>query len=286
MMKRFLGMAGMVLLGMALALPLLSCKKNLGEQAGTGSAEARSAAVKTVVVGTGNKYEPYCYLDANGNLTGFDKAVADEIDKRLPEYKFVYEMFDFANVLVSLNTGKVDIGLHEFEENPERRKIYLYGEEGYNDYDSYFVISATGSYTDVTSLDDIAGKPNLHIGVNAGSNHEAFIKTYNSTHDADHQIAFEVYGEGNIIYQNIATGRIVGMLSTLEDVDRINTILPNLNIKALGEPVIVSKAYIIFRKDNPELQQAVDRAIREIRADGTLEKIKRDVFAEYYKTLK
>ncbi|MDR3171484.1 MAG: transporter substrate-binding domain-containing protein [Treponema sp.] len=275
-MKRFFGMAGIVLLSAVFVLPVISCAKKSSGQTG----------VKTVVVGTGNKYEPYCYLDANGNLVGFDKAVSDEVDKRLEEYTFVYETFDFANVLVSLNTGKVDIGVHEFEENPERRKVYLYGEEGYNDYDSYLVVSASGPYATISSLDEIAGNKDAVLGVSAASNHEAFVKTYNSTHDANHQIAFETYSDDEIMHQNIASGRIIGRLSTIFDVERANALITGLDLKTLGDPVIISKAYFIFRKDNAELQQAVDRALRQIKADGTLDKIKREVLDEYYNNLK
>ncbi len=44
--------------------------------AGCGKKEAASESkVKKIVVGTGNSYEPYCYLDDKGNLAGYEYEV-------------------------------------------------------------------------------------------------------------------------------------------------------------------------------------------------------------------
>ena len=33
--------------------------------------------VKTIIIGTGTAYNPYCYLDADGKLVGYEKDVLD-----------------------------------------------------------------------------------------------------------------------------------------------------------------------------------------------------------------
>ncbi|MDR2864062.1 MAG: transporter substrate-binding domain-containing protein [Spirochaetaceae bacterium] len=255
----------------AVALQLPSCKKKT------------EADVTAIVVGTGQKYEPYCYLDANGNLVGFEKAVLDEVDKRLPQYAFTYEMFDFPSVLISLGAGKVDIGAHEFEENPDRRRTYLYGEEGYNDYNGYIAVLENGPYANVTSIEDFAGKPDAVLGVSAGSNYEAFVKTYNKNHP-DKPLAFKVYGDDEVRIHDITNGKTAGAILIRYDVIKYNA-LQNAGLISRGEPVIISKAYFIFNKNNPALQQAVDGALREMKADGTLERIQQEKLTNYYASL-
>lgn len=99
------------LIAVTMASPAFSAKKKDAKQ-----------KVKTIIIGTGTAYNPYCYLDADGKLVGYEKDVLDEIDKLLPQYQFKYETFDFSNILLALSAGKIDIGAHQFEESEERRK--------------------------------------------------------------------------------------------------------------------------------------------------------------------
>ena len=62
--------------------------------------EKKNGKVKTIIVGTGKAFAPFCYLDDNGNLAGYEKEVLDAVDELLPQYKFKYETFDFANILI------------------------------------------------------------------------------------------------------------------------------------------------------------------------------------------
>jgi L-cystine transport system substrate-binding protein len=165
----------------AAGLLLSSCQK---KQAATTVSADNAVSVTNIVVGTGTKYEPYCYADSAGNLIGYDYKVLVEVDRRLPQYAFSYETFDFANILISLGVGKIDIGAHEYEENPDRRATYLYGDERYSDFDSWLSVKADGTWANINSFDDIAGDPNAVVGVSLGSNYEAFVKTYNQTHPA------------------------------------------------------------------------------------------------------
>jgi L-cystine transport system substrate-binding protein len=238
---------------------------------------------ETVVIGTGQAYEPFCYKDADGNLAGYDVEVVREIGRRLPDYKFEFEIFEFKNVLVSLASGKIDVGAHEFEENPERRETYLYGEEGYNDYDSYIAVKADGPWANIRGIDDLAGNPDAVVVVSTGSNYEAFVKTWNANHGPDEQLVYVSYEDDYVRNTSIATGKGAAMLLTLFDIELANIRTPGLNLKEVGaEPVIESKAYFLFKKGDTRLQQAFDKALRDMKADGTLDGIKDRVFTAYF----
>ena len=256
--------------------------KGFVHAAGSAEKGADGKAAK-IVVGTGNKYEPYCYADAQGNLIGYDYKVLEEVDRRLPQYDFTYEVFDFANILIALGTGKVDIGAHQYEENPERRAAYLYGDERYSDYDSWLVVKGDGPWANINSVGELAGNPAAVFGVSIGSNHEAFARTWNRDHDAARQLTIQVYTGDNVWIENMRTGRFSAGLSMLVDSDRYNKITPGLNLIPRGDkPVIESGAYFIFAKNNPTLKEAVDGALRDMKADGTLTRIYKEAVLDYY----
>jgi len=123
---------------------------------GCGKKEASAAGgVTKIVVGTGNAYEPYCYLDDKGNLAGYEYEVLKAVDHLLPQYEFDYQTSDFANVLISLDAGKIDIAAHQYEWNKERDEKYLFGKEPYTTYVTYLAVADTR--TDIQSLDDLKG---------------------------------------------------------------------------------------------------------------------------------
>jgi L-cystine transport system substrate-binding protein len=240
---------------------------------------------ENIIIGTGQGYEPFCYRDSGGNLTGYDVEVVKEIGKRLPQYTFEFEVFEFKNVLVSLAAGKIDVGAHEFEENPDRRKTYLYGEEGYNDYDSFLVVKADGPWAHIRSLDDLAGNPDAVVATSTGSNYEAFLRNWNET-NPDKQIKYTSIDEDYTRNISVANGTNAALLLTQFDIDFINARIQGINLKrASQEPIIYSKAYFLFKKDNIALQQDFDKALRDMKADGTLEVIKNRVFTAYFNSL-
>jgi L-cystine transport system substrate-binding protein len=247
---------------------------------------AGSGKERVVVIGTGRAYEPFCYYDASGKHTGYDIELLREIDRRLPNHRFEYEIFDFQNVLVSLASGKIDVGAHEFEENPKRREAYLYGEESYNDFNGWLIVKEDGPWNWVKTFDDIAGNPNAVVGVSVGSNYEAFVKTWNETHPPNKQLAFDTYTGNDVGNLNFRNGKHAVKLSPLFDLEIAKILTPDLKQIPVGDkPVIVSDAYFLFKKGDTELQQAFDGVLREMKKDGSLEKLKAEVFKTYFDSL-
>lgn len=69
--------------------------------------ENNNTDAKTIVVGTGSSYEPYCYLDEDGTLIGYEIAVLHAVDDLLPQYLFDIQIFEFKNIAVGIDAGKL-----------------------------------------------------------------------------------------------------------------------------------------------------------------------------------
>ncbi len=224
---------------------------------------------KTIIVGTGTAYKPYCYLDENGNLVGYEKDVLDAIDELLPQYTFKYETFDFSNILLALNAGKIDIGAHQFEESEERRKNYLFSTETYNSFITHIVVLK--DRTDINEFEDLIGKT---VQINVGDNSAASILKYNENAPKDKQIntfiTKSLQSEPQIA--GFKSHQFDASFMTLLDLDRLNNDYGDI-LKYVGDPLNSSYSYLVFKKDNTELQQAVDGALKQLKESGKLSEL-------------
>ncbi len=269
----------LLLSGLTLALgvsTLVGCGKSSSD-AKTGNVETK---VTKVIVGTGNNYEPYCYLDDKGNLAGYEYEVLKAVDELLTQYEFTYQTSDFANVLISLDAGKIDIAAHQYEFNEERDSKYLFGKEAYTTYVTY--ITVAGDREDIKSLDDLQGKT---VKSSTGSNSTYILEGYNKDH-ADNPIKIDYID--NATYEETVTGLLNGVwdatITTKRDVTKFNESYADKKdaLKVVGDPVQSSSTYFIFDKDNTELQSAVDGAISELRKNGKLSEISIDIIGGDY----
>ena len=99
-----------------------TAESGAAQDAGQNTAQGNSDSqeVRKVYVAVGATFEPYTYIDENNQPAGYDVAVLQEIDNRLPQYEFQIENMELANISVALDAKKVSIGSQQFEKNPER----------------------------------------------------------------------------------------------------------------------------------------------------------------------
>jgi len=88
--------------------------------------------VQKIIVGTGTQFPNICFIDEKGNLTGYDVELVRAIDEKLPEYEFDLKTMEFSNLLLSLETRKIDFIAHQMEVNSEREEKFLFNKEPYN----------------------------------------------------------------------------------------------------------------------------------------------------------
>lgn len=261
---------------MTAAAAALLCMTLLSLASCRGKAEDGVTVIK---VGTGNAYPPYTYQDESGELTGFEKALLDAIDEKLPQYKFKYQVFEFKNILTALAIGSIDIGAHQFEENDERRAEYLFSDEGYNDYTSYIAYLEGG--TAYQTLKELEGRT---VTVAPGSNHAYILKEYNKTAETPIKVVYFEASSIDILIANLETDVADATLLTKSNIDAWNA-QREKKLIASTEPVFVTNAYYLFKKGSTELQQAVDGALRELKQSGKFDSIYKQYITDYYTAL-
>jgi L-cystine transport system substrate-binding protein len=237
--------------------------------AASSSAGASPAAVKAkkIIIGTGTQFPKVCFIDANGKLTGFDVELVKEIDKRLPDYEFEFQTMEFANLLLSLETKKIDVVAHEMEKNPEREQKYLFNKVPYAHWRNKIIVAKDNN--SIQSLDDLAGKKVL---TGATSAEAQILENYNKEHDKKISIVYQ-NGAANDTVNQITTGRVDASLGADFSLSLID---PNGKLKTAGKDLSAADILFVFRKNDPDEQKladAVDGALTQIKSDGTLGKL-------------
>lgn len=231
------------------------------------NATASTGGVKKIIVGTGTGFPNVCFIDENGKLTGYDVELVREIDKRLPDVEFEFKTMEFSNLLLSLETNKIDFVAHQMETNPEREQKYLFNKVPYSIFLNRVAVAKDNNT--IQGLDDLVGKKVL---TGATSNAAYLLNEYNKTHNNGIDVVY-TSGAANDTVQQIVSGRVDATITT-DFANRFNTDADgNVALKTVGEPLNQSNVFFVFRKDEQPLSDEIDKAITEIKADGTLKKL-------------
>lgn len=276
-MRRKTGVTVLTLWVAILMLVLSGCasvsESSGGSAGGTSSASdsnnatASTGSVKKIIVGTGTAFPNVCFIDENGKLTGYDVELVREIDKRLPDVEFEFKTMEFSNLLLSLETNKIDFVAHQMETNPEREQKYLFNKVPYSIFLNRVAVAKDNNT--IKGLDDLVGKKVL---TGATSNAAYLLNEYNKTHNNGIDVVY-TSGAANDTVQQIVSGRVDATITT-DFANRFNTDADgNVALKTVGEPLNQSNVFFVFRKDEQPLSDEIDKAITEIKADGTLKKL-------------
>lgn len=258
--------------GIASAFLLAAC----GSAEATDEEATANPDAETIIVGTGNAYQPFVYLDENEDLQGYDIEVLRAVDEKLDQYYFEYESMDFKNILTSLSADKVQLAAHNYAYNDERGAKYLYGEEAYNNYAHHIVADeSTGQV--YQSLDDLKGKK---VFASPASEVANILETYNAENDDAIEIVYsEVNGE--LLVSGLQNGTADAAILTKFDVDKYNEQF-DINLQASDEALKTAGIYYVFQQGDEELQTAVDGAIKELREEGTLSDLSIEILGADY----
>ncbi|MFM1652263.1 transporter substrate-binding domain-containing protein [Brevibacillus sp. B_LB10_24] len=211
-----------------------------------------------IKIGTEGTYSPFTFHDPSGKLTGFDVELATEVAKRMGvEPVFMETQWDA--MFAGLDSERFDLIANEVGIRPDRQEKYDFS-------DPYITSPAMlAVHKDNTTVKDFADIKGLKA---------AQTMTSNLTDIARENGAEIVPVDG--LYQAIdvlATKRVdvtindgLSMLVFLKE-------KPETPIKIVAKYPDAAHNGFVFRKGNEELVEAVNKALDEIKQDGTYLKI-------------
>lgn len=211
---------------------------------------------KTLVVGTSADYEPFEYLDENGDFTGFDIELMEEVAKRMGR-EIEWQDIAFDGLIGSLQSDKIDAIIAAMSATPER-------EEQVDFTDPYFIgadaiIVAEGSGISIDKNEDMDGHK---VGVQTGTIQEEWI---------DENIDAEVsrYERAEQAIMDLQSGRI--------DVVAMDYYAAQAFMEQGGIEMALKTEFsgehmaIAVKEGNTDLRDEFDAVIDELQAEGFIE---------------
>lgn len=247
------------------------------EESSSEEPETPAEDVLNIKVGTMGTYEPFTYVDADGNLTGYDIEVLRLIEKTDPTLKFEFVTGPWDSLFPGLDADKFQVLANQIVSNPDREAKYNLTDNTYALCVSQLIVKK--GRTDIQSLNDLKGKK---IGTTVGDSFTRLLEDWNA---ANGNILDIVYYEEDIttVLQDIVNGRIDATLN-----DPIMAVAKaaaqNLEVEPVGDRVAEQPTHFISKQDETgtKIKEKLDAALSKIQEDGSLSQLSIDWFGADY----
>ena len=278
-MKRRTFISLMSVMAAAGVLTLAGCSSNsdssaaasgaASSAASTGAAD-QLAAIQTngkLVVALEGAWQPWSYHDESDTLVGYDVEVSRAIAEKLgvePEYV----ESDWDSLFAGLDAGRYDLVCNGVEVTDERAKTYDFTTPyGY----IHTALAVRKDNEDIKSFEDLKGKTTAN---SLASTYMELAESYGATVQGIDTLEETI--------QLLTAGRIDATLNAdVSFYDYLN-VHPDADFKLVAQTEDASHVAIPVRKgdDSASLLEAINTAIEELRADGTLKALGEKYFGQ------
>ncbi|MDR9779379.1 amino acid ABC transporter substrate-binding protein [Rhizobium redzepovicii] len=234
--------------------------------------------VRTIKIATAAESKPLSWGAIGVEPQGYEPDVLKAINAKLPQYKF--EMEGAADIAqeTGLATGKYDIATGGYYRAPAREKQFLIPESPIG---ASLIKIYSRKDSGINEMKDLVGKK--IVPVTAGGGIYKFATAWQEK-NPDFKIEITASSAG-IPYpdrlKEVENGKYDALVlpSNLGEQTVIDQ--QKLNVKA-SEPVAINNTFVLIHRseENKALSADIDKALKELKADGTLAKLSQKWFGE------
>jgi len=217
----------------------------------------------TIKIGTEGTYAPFTYHDASGKLTGFDIEITEEVVKRLGvKAEFVETPWD--GIFAGLDSKRFDIIASQVGIRPDRQEKYDFSEPT-NVSKPYLIVNKDNDT--IKTFEDLKGKK-------SAQSLTSIFKEMAASNGAE-IVSVEGFNQAiDLLISKRVDATINDGLSYLD----FKKQQPDAPLKVAAELDEPTQMGIMFRKGNKELVEAVNKALSDMKKDGTYLSISQKYF--------
>ena len=215
----------------------------------------------TLVVATNAEFKPYEYFD-HDRIVGIDidimQAVCDEIGMELS-----IENMEFDSILAAVQGGKADVGAAGISVTEDRKKSVDFSDA----YTTSRQVIMIYDNSIIKSVDDLVGKT---IGVQTGTTGDTLATGY----EKDGTATIERYTKAADAIQSLKQNKIDCVI--LDEQPALAFVNSNSGLRIVEEEFSDEDYAFCVRKGDTELLNKINNALKKLKEDGTLDKIKKN----------
>lgn len=210
-----------------------------------------------LIMGTNAAFAPYEFRDENDKIVGIDAEIAASVADKIGMELEIKDM-DFDSLLTAVQGGSIDIVLAGLTVTEERKQAVNFTES----YATGIQVIIVPENSKVAGPDDLK---NLTIGVQSGTTGDIYctddfgaehIKQYK---DAPSAVAALIAGQVDCV--------------VIDNEPAKNLVAANAGLSILETAYTEEQYAAAISKNNTELLEKFNKALSELKADGTIAKI-------------
>ena len=231
------------------------------EETTEAAAEETAAEITTVTDGvltmaTNAYFPPYEYYEGDA-IVGIDAEIAAAVAEKLG-LELKIEDMEFDSIITAVTAGKADMGLAGMTVTEERKQNVNFSDS----YATGIQVVVVPEDSDIATVDDLTGKK---IGVQLGTTGDI----YCSGDYGEENV--EKFNKGNDAIMALVTGKVDAVV--IDNEPAKSFVAANEGLKILETEYAVEDYAACIAKENTALLDAVNAALAELKADGTLDQI-------------
>ncbi|MBR1534822.1 MAG: transporter substrate-binding domain-containing protein [Ruminococcus sp.] len=230
------------------------------------SGEKKSESGKEKLTMATNAYfPPYEYYEGE-EIIGIDAEVAQAIADKLDMELEIVDI-EFDSIIAGVQTGKYDMGMAGMTVTDERKQSVDFSDSYATGIQSIIVTEDSP----IKSIDDILAKDaDYKVGVQLSTTGDIYISDDFDKEGKSADLITE-FQTGNDAVAALASGKVDAVI--IDNEPAKSYVAATSGLKILDTEYVTEDYAICFSKDNTELKDKVNAALKELIADGTVQKI-------------
>ncbi|MGV7961613.1 arginine ABC transporter substrate-binding protein [Photorhabdus tasmaniensis] len=224
---------------------------------GTVTLSATATEKQTLRFATEATYPPFEFIDANNKIQGFDIDLANAICEQINvTCTFTNQSFD--SLIPSLKFRRFDALVAGIDITPERQKQVDFTDTYYDNSAIFITVKSK-----ISSIADLKSK---QVGIQNGTTHQKYLMEQRKEIKT---VPYDSYQNAILDLKNGRLDAVFGDTAVVNEWLKKNENLSTVGNKVTDKNYFGIGLGIAVRKGNKELQDKLNKALADIKRDGT-----------------
>ena len=234
------------------------------EDVSVSASTSMTATEGVLVMATNAAFPPYEYFE-NDDFAGIDVEIAGKIAEKLGMTLEIKDV-EFGSIIGGVQTGKFDMGMAGMTVTDERLESVNFS----TTYATGIQVVIVAEDSAISSLDDLKADGSMKYGVQQDTTGDIYASdtVENGGYGAENVIRYKT---GADAVQALKAGKVDAVIIDNEPAKSFVSV--NDGLKILDAEWAVEDYAICIAKENTKLLDAVNGALAELKADGTIDSI-------------